>query len=184
MPQSSSFFVGILIVQDADFAELLLTVPEADRIGHVFNPLNPLTGKRMTRDHVTRTVTKIGKAAGVVVERKAAAASVERKAEAAGEVAKRTGDTIRYASAHDLRRTFGSRWAKRVMPAVLQKLMRHETINTTLGYYVDLDADNLAEDLWRTHKTADSGIISGITQPANENERQDALDVNSHGNES
>jgi len=34
-------------------------------------------------------------------------------------------DTNKYASAHDLRRSFGTRWAKRVMPVVLQKLMRH-----------------------------------------------------------
>ena len=28
--------------------------------------------------------------------------------------------------AHDLRRAFGSRWAKHVMPVILQKMMRHE----------------------------------------------------------
>jgi len=37
----------------------------------------------------------------------------------------RTGVPTKYASAYDLRRAFGYRWAKRVMPAVLQKLMRH-----------------------------------------------------------
>ena len=63
----------------------------------------------------------------------------------------RTGK-VKYASAHDLRRSFGNRWAKRVMPAVLQRLMRHESIETTMGYYVDLDADELAEDLYRAHE--------------------------------
>ena len=56
----------------------------------------------------------------------------------------------KYASAHDLRRSFGTRWAKRVMPAVLQKLMRHSAIETTLRYYADIDADDLAEGLWRS----------------------------------
>ena len=60
---------------------------------------------------------------------------------------------MKYASAHDLRRSFGNRWAKRVMPAVLQQLMRHESIDTTMGYYVDLDADELAEDLYRADET-------------------------------
>ena len=36
------------------------------------------------------------------------------------------------ASAHDLRRSFGFRWSCRVMPTVLGKLMRHESIETTM----------------------------------------------------
>ena len=36
------------------------------------------------------------------------------------------------------------------MPMVLQKLMRHDSIETTLRYYVDLDADEMAEELWKT----------------------------------
>ncbi len=59
--------------------------------------------------------------------------------------------TNKFASAHDLRRSFGTRWAKRVMPAVLQKLMRHSAIETTLRYYADLDVDDLAADLWREY---------------------------------
>ena len=35
------------------------------------------------------------------------------------------------------------------MPTVLQKLMRHDSIETTLRYYVDLDADEMAEELWK-----------------------------------
>jgi hypothetical protein len=51
----------------------------------------------------------------------------------------------KYASAHDLRRAFGTRWAKRVMPAVLKRLMRHASIDTTMTYYVDID---VADELW------------------------------------
>ena len=31
------------------------------------------------------------------------------------------------------------------MPAVLKELMRHESIETTMKYYVDLDADEMAD---------------------------------------
>ncbi len=37
---------------------------------------------------------------------------------------------------HDLRRSFGERWATRVMPQVLMELMRHESIEATMNYYV------------------------------------------------
>jgi integrase len=77
-------------------------------------------------------VAAIGKAADIVVDTDA-----------------RTGEATNYASAHDLRRAFGHRWAKRVMPAVLQKLMRHSSIQTTMQYYVSLEAENTAEVLWR-----------------------------------
>lgn len=35
------------------------------------------------------------------------------------------------ATTHDLRRTFGTRWAKRVVPATVKELMRHASIDTT-----------------------------------------------------
>jgi integrase len=54
----------------------------------------------------------------------------------------------KYAGCHDLRRSFGTRWAKRVMPAVLKRLMRHASIQTTMAYYVDLDAAEVADELW------------------------------------
>lgn len=49
---------------------------------------------------------------------------------------------------HDLRRSFGSRYAKVVPAQVLQRLMRHSSIATTLRYYVDLD-DGLKEAIGR-----------------------------------
>lgn len=55
----------------------------------------------------------------------------------------------KFASAHDLRRCFGSRWARRIKPATLQLLMRHRSIETTLKYYVGLDADDVADELWQ-----------------------------------
>ncbi len=57
----------------------------------------------------------------------------------------------KYASAHDLRRTFGERWAGRVLPQDLQLLMRHESIETTLRYYVGRNAERTAEKLWQAY---------------------------------
>ena len=37
------------------------------------------------------------------------------------------------------------------MPALLKKLMRHSSIETTMPYYVDLDAGEIAEQLWASH---------------------------------
>jgi len=44
------------------------------------------------------------------------------------------------------------------MPAVLKRLMRHSTVQTTLSYYVDLDAADVADQLW-----ADYGATVGNT---------------------
>lgn len=61
------------------------------------------------------------------------------------------------ATAHDMRRSFGTRWAKRVQPAVLQQLMRHKNIETTMAYYVDLRADDLADELYKALPGGASG---------------------------
>jgi integrase len=95
-------------------------------------------------------VSAIGKAAGVVVD--------ERQ---------RGKETVRkFTSAHDLRRSFGSRWAGRVMPTVLRELMRHSSINTTMAYYVGMNAEATAETLW-----AESGNILGNTRPDQKSRR-------------
>ena len=40
------------------------------------------------------------------------------------------------------------RWATRLMPAQLMELMRHESIETTLSFYVGRDAERTAVILW------------------------------------
>jgi integrase len=90
------------------------------------------TGRPITPKRISRIVSAIGKRANVVVN----------KAEA------------KYASAHDLRRSFGTRWAGRVKPATLQLLMRHKSIETTLKYYVEQDADDIADELWKSFPPA------------------------------
>jgi integrase len=100
-----------------DFVRFLEKVRPERRHGLVFE-------MNVSADCLVRGISDIGKAAGVVVSERG-----------------------KHASAHDLRRSFGTRWATRVAPAVLQKLMRHSDINTTMTYYVKLDAESIAREL-------------------------------------
>jgi integrase len=52
----------------------------------------------------------------------------------------------RRATPHDYRRTFASKWAMKVQPLTLQKLMRHDSLVTTLTYYVRLSADAVVKE--------------------------------------
>jgi len=123
-----------LLPMAPEFAEFLQATPEAERTGYVFNP-KPQREKRSKRlgpAQVCRTIAAIGETAGVVVNR----------------------EQGKFASAHDLRRSFGLRWTSRVMPQVLMELMRHESIDTTLRYYVGRNAQSTAAVLWEAHRRA------------------------------
>lgn len=101
-----------------DFGQFAVSSTVA-RSGHVFSPLRP-SGQRMNAVSDTiRQICAIGEKSGVVVD-------------------PIRGKTV---SAHDLRRSFGARWSVLVMPAVLQELMRHATISTTMKYYVGQSVD-------------------------------------------
>jgi hypothetical protein len=56
------------------------------------------------------------------------------------------------------------------MSTVLQKLVRQELIGTTMGYYVDLDADELAEDLCRSHKEGKAGREDTVLGPVDDSQ--------------
>jgi len=129
-----------LLPMTPDFADFILATPEAERHGRVFRLNEVETGIPITAHSVGKLVSEIGKRAGVVVN------AADRKT----------------ASAHDLRRAFATRWARRVTPAILQKLMRHASIQTTMGYYVDLDLDEMADELWATHKPATDGSTPAV----------------------
>ena len=128
-----------------DFGQFLLNCPKHQRHGFVFTPLPLLAtnskdddyvAPRMQRCAVGKLVSDIGKKAGVIVQ------TLEpRKGE--------DKPRVKYASAHDLRRSFGERWAYRVQPKLLQELMRHSKIETTMRYYVGLNAEKTAELLWQ-----------------------------------
>jgi|GEM_PF-1790003 len=52
----------------------------------------------------------------------------------------------KFASSHDIRRAFGTRWARIVPSGILQQLMRHSSVETTLKYYVNISPkDTIAE---------------------------------------
>jgi len=149
-----------------EFAEFLSMLPEDWRTGYVFSPLarHPRSG-RLGSEWVGAVVCKIGEAAGVKV-------ATDPK----------TGK-VKFASAHDLRRSFGERWAVRVMPQVLQELMRHEGISTTLKYYVGRNAERTADVLWDAHesrKPASFGNSFGNTASSASETSPADIDI-SHG---
>jgi hypothetical protein len=120
-----------LLPMAPEFDRLLARVPDAEKHGPVFR-LPRFDGKpgRLSPDRVSKIVTKIGAAANVRVEE---------------------GKT---ASAHDLRRAFGEYWATKLMPAQLMVLMRHESIETTMKFYVGRNAERTAAMLWTEDKRA------------------------------
>lgn len=136
-----------LLPMAPEFAEMLLSVPQAERTGRVFRL--PYTRK----DSVSKVVSEIGTKAGVKVD------------------SKRTADPeapkVKYASAHDLRRSFGERWAARVMPQILMQLMRHESIETTMRFYVGKNAQTAADVLWQAMPGNTSGNSLPVTDSGN-----------------
>src|SRR3954465_5088686 len=84
------------------------------------------SGEQMTSARAGRVISEIGELAGVLVNKPEG----------------------KYATAQNLRRSFGTRWASRVKPTTLQLLMRHRSIETTMKYYVDQDADEIGDELW------------------------------------
>lgn len=118
-----------------EFAQLLETVPKASRRGFVFHFPE---GTPRTLHAACRGIAGIGAAAGVKIKERT------RK----GEDGK--AETVpQFATAHDLRRSFGFRWSRRVMPTILRELMRHESIETTMRFYVGQNAEATADELWR-----------------------------------
>lgn len=112
-----------------DFAWFLRETPPDERIQYVFDPM---LSRGVTRSLQTASakICDIGKAAGVV-----SVPAVGKK-------------KPKFASAHDLRRSFGTRWSLKVMPTVLQQLMRHSDIATTMQFYVGRNAEELADTIW------------------------------------
>lgn len=119
-----------LLPMAPEFSEFLRTVPEDERAGFVFDPMTTRSGNgRLTFATVSEAICEMGKVAKV-------------------KVAENKKGRVKYASAHDLRRAFGFRWSQRVMPAVLQQMMRHESIQTTMEFYVGKNSEAAAEAIW------------------------------------
>lgn len=131
-------FANRTIPMTPDFVAMLRKVPPAKRRGMVFR-WTGMKGGDCTAKTVEKRIAAAGKAAGVVVSES-------------------PDGTKRYATAHDFRRSFGARWATKVMPIVLQQLMRHSAIKTTTEFYVGQNADRTADALWQ----ADDGALGDM----------------------
>ena len=119
----------------AEFAEFLMATPEAERRGRVFK-LSAPSGRRVWTyrpDTVSNVVCAIGKRANIKVED-----------------TKRHGKPyVKFASAHDLRRSFGERWSTR----------RHAA--SVAGTHAARKHRNDAEILRRAECRTDGGLLSG-----------------------
>jgi len=129
------------------FEALLLETPPAQRHGWVFEPMSLQLKPRKANNHwrpnaewVGKIISRIGEAAGIVVQ--------------AEDV--RTGRPTKYASAHDLRRSCGDRLRNAgVPPLVICRVMRHSSWETTRKHYAPGDVQRDAEVL-HTTLTADA----------------------------
>lgn len=130
-----------LLPMAPEFALMLREVPESQRTGPVFR----LTGQqgRYRGNQVSKIVSKIGRAAAVKVYTNP-----------------RDPSKVEYASAHDLPRAFGVRWAACVMPAQPMELMRHESIETTLRYYLGANAQRTNDAIWDAYRR-EQGLLLG-----------------------
>lgn len=139
-----------LLPMAPEFAEFLLETPPAERRGRVFRlkARRDRGTEKLGLLHVSKTLCRVGQKAGVKVHTDPKTAKVK------------------YGSAHDLRRSFGERWASRVMPQVLQELMRHESIETTLRYYVGRNAQNTAETIWNAYESTRNTVGSTLGNSA------------------
>jgi integrase len=106
-----------------EFTEALQAVPQAQRRGKVFKFLSE-RGSPLGQTQVERVIAAFGRKAKIKVSK------------------------TKTATAHDLRRSFGNRWALKVMPQVLQQMMRHADIQTTMRFYVDLKAQDLGQVMY------------------------------------
>ncbi len=108
--------------------EWLLATPADDRTGRVA-PLPGRLGNLQTRA-ASELLCAIGEASGIVVEPRGG----------------------KFASAHDVRRLFVTDCLRRFSPAVVQKLARHESIETTMSYYAFLTDEKTADEIWNAKR--------------------------------
>jgi integrase len=94
-----------------EFAELLGSIPEAERRGRVF-----------------KVSSRRREVAGAII----------------GKCCRKAGIK---ASAHDFRRGFATRWARRLPAQALQRLMRHSSLATTMTFYAVGDI-GLEDAMW------------------------------------
>lgn len=111
-----------------DFVEYLRdeTVP-AERRGNVLNFAGN-NGGRLTLTTISRKIGELGKLSQLTTGRN------------------HKGESL-FATAHDLRRSFATRWASEVEAPILQRLMRHKSIATTLKFYAFVNASKMGDKI-------------------------------------
>ena len=130
------------------FEVVLTETPEEKRTGWIFNPvsLQSKLGRkarhgRPNADWVGKIISRIGKAANVVVH--------------PGD--ERTGRPVKYASAHDLRRSCADRMLEAEIPHdVIARVMRHASFETTRRHYAAGDVQRDARKLQSILGTCDN----------------------------
>lgn len=141
-----------IIATMPEFSALLDSVPNEQRTGYIFSPKPRRTMKgRLSVHQMGRIVCDIGKASGVVVNK-----------------------TGKRASAHDLRRTFAMRLIRRGVNLVdVQSVMRHADFTTTRAFYLQAEAEEVAERL--AEKMGPAKKYLGT--PADEEQKKDSHQI-------
>lgn len=109
--------------------ELWALIEGMPQRGHVFRP-QLSKGVTRSRDTWCHRIGDFGRAAGIIV-------SVNAQGKK------------KFASAHDLRRSFLENWRGKVPLDVLQIMARHESIETTKRYYLGDEAQRVAAAIWQ-----------------------------------
>lgn len=132
-----------LLPMTPDFIEFLRQVPRWDRTGQVFRP-RMKTSVCTNSDNASKVISRIGKAAGVVIQKQ--------------------GDKVKYATAHDLRRSFAVRWKTLGLSIDdLTTLLRHESFETTRNFYLGENAHRTADAVHDAFEAA-AGVQKRYTE--------------------
>lgn len=119
-----------LVPLTPEAVKFLRKTPNIKREGKVFEVHGP-GGPIRSSDRASRVISSIGQKSNIVTKTDP-------------ESGKKYHPT-----AHDLRRSFATRMAKRVPEDLLRELMRHADAKTTRAHYAEIDAESLAEQLSR-----------------------------------
>lgn len=121
---------GTLYPTTPDFSDFLLA-RSGPRTGYVFNALHSLGKPTRSVSVASHVLSEIGQASGVLIS------------------------PGQYCTAHDLRRSFGFRWALiKTPPIALKSLMRHQSLATTEKYYIGDEATRIQDEVYRVWEAA------------------------------
>lgn len=121
-----------------DFAEALKAIPLSQRHGYVFSATR-------SDEYAQHKIAGYMRSANLTVTRH---------------------PKVKFCTAHDLRRSFGTRWAMKVSAPVLREMMRHSSLKVTEQYYIDLRCDEVSRYLWTLWvKESPVPVVSSFPEP-------------------